>query len=209
MCIRDRIGLNPALAANGLEGLKLVSSGCFDVLIVDHRLPDMDGMSLLATLRSVNTETPCLFLARLDGANYRAEKQIRGVDDFLVKPFVFAELHARIRILVKRARARAEQTTLRFADLEMNLLSRRVTRRGQLIHLAPRQFELLELLMRNCGRVLSRRMLMERLSASPLDRRGGIVQANISRLRAKIDETHEASIIRTVRGLGYSLRALK
>jgi len=201
--------LSIAVAANGLDGLKLVTTDRFDVLIVDQLLPDMDGISLLATLRNADSETPCLFLTRLDGINSRTEKLTRGVDDFLVKPFDFVELCARVHILAKRARARAQQTTLRFADLEMNLLSRRVTRSGRLIHLPPRQFELLELLMRNCGRVLSRRQLMKLLSASSLDRRGSSIQANISRLRAKIDESHEASLIRTIRGIGYSLYALK
>lgn len=202
-------GLSIAVAANGLDGLKLATTDRFDVLIVDQLLPDMDGMSLLAALRNADTETPCLFLTSLDGIGDRTEKLKGGADDFLVKPFAFAELYARARILAHRPRAWSQQTTLRYADLEMNLLSRQVTRSGRLIHLAPRQFELLELLMRNCGRVLSRRLLMERLSVSSFDPRASVVQANISRLRAKIDRAHEASLIRTIRGLGYSLRASK
>lgn len=205
--IKDK-AIRPALAVSASDGLKRAATQSFDVLVVDSRLSDMDGASLISTLRNLGTITPCLLLTGQDEIDVGAKSLGEAADDFLVKPFAIAELYARLSILARRPRALSQPTTLRFADLEMNLLSRQVMRGGRSIHLPPRQFELLELLMRNRGRVLSCRSIVERLSTATFDGGASIVQANICRLRARIDRDHEAPLIRTIRGVGYGLQAL-
>lgn len=193
------------LIANGAEGLVQASIGNYDVLIVDRMLPGIDGISLVKTLRGAMNHTPVLFLTSLGGVDDRIEGLNSGGDDYLVKPFAFGELSARIAALARRPQIKDEPTTLRAADLEMNLLTRKVTRAGQPIDLLPREFALLEHLMRRKGRVQTRTMLMEAVWDIHFDPMTNVVDTHISRLRRKIDKPFDVELIQTVRGAGYRI----
>ena len=168
-------------------------------------LPGLDGLKLVRTLRGAGSKVPVLFLTSLGGVDDRVEGLDAGGDDYIVKPFSFAELLARVNALARRPPMRDEQTMLKAGDLELNLISRSVKRAGAVIELQPREFKLLEVLMRNKGRVVTRTMLLERVWDFHFDPKTSVVETHVSRLRAKIDKPFATELIHTVRGSGYSL----
>jgi len=194
-------------ASNGREGLFLAGGGAYDVAIVDRMLPGLDGLSLVKDLRGDGIRTAVLFLTNLGGIDDRVEGLDAGADDYLVKPFAFSELLARVNALGRRPVISAAETVLRFTDLEMDLLKRSVTRGGREIELQPREFKLLEYLMRHVGRVVTRTMLLEMVWDFHFDPKTNIVETHMSRLRAKIDRGFDSELLHTIRGSGYSLRA--
>ena len=190
---------------HGSEGLKVAATREFDVLVVDRMLPGLDGLSIIKALRGAGMKAPVLFVTSLGGIDDRVEGLEAGGDDYVVKPFAHAELIARVHALGRRPAMRQEETVLRVADLEMNLITRMVTRGGQEIELQPREFKLLEVLMRNKERVLTRSMLLEHVWDFHFDPKTSIVETHISRVRAKVDRPFDTPLIQTVRGVGYSL----
>lgn len=191
--------------SSGDEGLKYAVAETYDVLIVDRMLPYLDGLSIVKAVRGAGVTTPVLFLTALGGVDDRVEGLEAGGDDYVVKPFACAELVARVHALARRPAARQEAVVLKVADLEMNLISRKVMRAGQNIELQPREFKLLEVLMRNAGRVLTRTMLLEDVWDFHFDPKTSIVETHISRVREKIDRPFKKPLIQTIRGAGYSL----
>ena len=194
------------LAADGEDGLQIALSGRFDVLVVDRMLPRLDGLSLVQALRAEQVTTPVLFLSALGEVNDRIKGLRSGGDDYLVKPFAFAELQARIDALARRANPEAIATKLSVGDLEMDLLSRTVSRANTAIELQPREFQLLEYLMRHAGQVVTRTMLLENVWEYHFDPRTNVIDVHISRLRSKIDKNFPTALLHTVRGAGYTLR---
>ena len=193
--------------ASGDEGLFRAAAETFDLLVVDRMLPALDGLSLVKTLRATGNRTPVLFLTALGGVDDRVSGLNSGGDDYLVKPFAFAELVARVAALGRRPPAGPVETRLRVADLELDLLSRTVRRGGRDIDLQPREYRLLEYLMRHAGQVVTRTMLLENVWDFHFDPHTNVVETHISRLRAKIDRGFAPELIHTVRGAGYCLRA--
>lgn len=193
--------------ANGSEGFFVASTGSYDVAIVDRMLPKLDGLSLVKQLRGRGVGTAVLFLTHLGGIDDRVEGFNAGGDDYLVKPFAFSELLARVNALARRPAIAEAVTVLRCGDLEINLLNRNVHRGGREIDLQPLQFKLLEFLARHAGRVVTRTMLLEMVWDFHFDPKTNIVETHISRLRAKVDRGFECELIRTVRGAGYLLKA--
>ena len=193
-------------AANGRDGLFLAADGSYDCMIVDRKLPGIDGLALVKTIRGAGVTTPVLFLTTMGGIDDRVEGLKSGGDDYLVKPFAFTELMARIEALMRRPPMAQVETVLRVADLEMDLVRRTVTRAGRRIELQPREFLLLEYLMRHAGHVVTRTMLLENVWEFHFDPRTNIVETHVSRLRAKIDRGFGKELIHTVRGSGYCLR---
>ncbi|MBL1234407.1 MAG: response regulator transcription factor [Rhodobiaceae bacterium] len=194
-------------AADGEEGLSLALAGNFDMLIVDRMLPKRDGLSLVKTLREQGATTPVLFLSALGEVDDRVKGLRAGGDDYLTKPFAFVELLARIEVLVRRAAPEQVQTKIQVSDLEIDLLGRKVTRNGQAIDLQPREFRLLEYLMKHTGQVVTRTMLLENVWEYHFDPQTNVIDVHMSRLRGKIDKNFETPLIHTIRGAGYSLRA--
>jgi two-component system OmpR family response regulator len=194
-------------AADGEEGLTLALSGSFDVLIVDRMLPKRDGLSVVATLRMEGVRIPVLFLSALGEVDDRIMGLKAGGDDYLTKPYAFAELLARIEVLVRRANPDQVRTKLQVGDLEVDLLARKVSRAGQDIDLQPREFRLLEYLMKHAGQVVTRTMLLENVWEYHFDPQTNVIDVHISRLRAKIDKSFGQPLLHTIRGAGYSLRA--
>ena len=193
--------------ADGQDGLYQATREAYDVLVVDRMLPGLDGLSLVRALRAANVMTPVLFLTSVAGVDDRVEGLDAGADDYLVKPFAFSELLARVNALGRRPPVQSEVTKLQVHDLELDLLRRRATRQGQPIDLQPKEFELLEFLMRNEGRVVTRTMLLERVWGFHFDPKTSVVETHISRLRAKIDKPFDTPLLHTVRNTGYSLHA--
>jgi len=196
-------------AKTGRDGLLLAAGESYDVMIVDRMLPGLDGLGIVKTIRGAGVRTPVLFLTTMAGVNDRVEGLEAGGDDYLVKPFAFSELLARLHALARRPPLTGEKTTLTVADLEMDLIRRKVTRDGQDIELQPREFSLLEYLMRHAGRVVTRTMLLEQVWDFHFDPKTNVVETHISRLRAKIDKPFDDELIHTVRGAGYSLHAAR
>jgi len=192
-------------ADNGRDGLLLASSGGYDVLVIDRMLPGLDGLAIVKTIRAAGTRSPVLLLTTLGGINDRVEGLEAGADDYLTKPFAFAELLARVNALARRPPLAEESTVLRVGNLEMNRLNRTVTRGGTQIELQPQEFRLLEYLMRNADQVVTRTMLLENVWEFHFDPRTSVVETHISRLRAKVDRDFERELIHTVRGSGYCL----
>ena len=195
------------LCRNGRDGLITAQTNDFDVLVVDRMLPDLDGLSLVRTLRAANNLTPAIFLTALGGVDDRIEGLNAGGDDYLVKPFAFGELSARINALARRPQMRGADTVLTAGDLRMDLIARTVTRSGVAIDLLPREFALLECLLRRKGRVQTRTMLLESVWDLNFDPQTNVVESHISRLRAKLDKPFDTEIIKTVRGAGYRIDA--
>ncbi len=193
-------------ASNGRDGLFLATGGNYEIAIVDRMLPGLDGLALVKTLRAGGIGTPVLFLTNLGGIDDRVEGLDAGGDDYLVKPFAFSELLARLNALCRRPAMSAAATVLRVADLEMDLLKRSVIRAGKVLDLQPREFTLLECLMRNAGKVMTRTMLLEKVWDFHFDPRTNIVETHMSRLRGKVDRGFACELIHTIRGSGYSLR---
>lgn len=194
-------------AASGRDGLFLAGGENYDVLVIDRMLPGLDGLAIVKTLRGAGVTTPVLFLTALGGIDDRVHGLEAGGDDYLVKPFAFAELLARLNALARRPPLAEAPTVLRVADLEMDLLKRRVRRAGDRIELQPREFQLLEYLMRNADRVVTRTMLLEAVWDFHFDPRTNIVETHMSRLRAKLNRGGGPDLIHTVRGSGYVIRA--
>lgn len=194
-------------APNGKEGLFFALEQSFDVLVVDRMLPGLDGLSVIQTLRSSGKKTPILILSALGEIDDRVEGLRKGSDDYLVKPFAFSELLARLEALVRRGDAEAVETRLQVGDLEMDLLTRQVRRAGRNIELQPREFRLLEHLMHHAGQVVTRTMLLERVWDYHFDPQTNVIDVHVSRLRGKIDKGFDYPLIHTVRGAGYVLRA--
>jgi len=196
------------LASNGRTGLVLASTEDFEVLIVDRMLPGLDGLAIVRTLRASRIETPVLFLTTMSGIDDRVAGLNAGGDDYLVKPFAFDELAARVRALGRRhTRVTTVETTLKVADLEMDLVRRAVRRATLPILLQPREFRLLEYLMRHTDQIVTRTMLLENVWDYHFDPRTNIVESHVSRLRTKVDKGFTPELIHTVRGAGYCLRA--
>jgi two-component system OmpR family response regulator len=194
-------------AADGRDGLYLATENKYDVLIVDRMLPKMDGLSLVKALRNAKIFTPTLFLTTMSGIDDRVEGLDAGGDDYLVKPYAFSELNARVNALARRPPVSDQPTVLRLADLEMNLLKRTVTRGGMPVDLQPREFQILEYLLRRADQVVTRTMLLEGVWDFHFDPRTNIVETHISRLRSKINRSGDRELIQTIRGSGYCLRA--
>ena len=183
-------------------------SNSYDVLIVDRMLPNVDGLSVVRTLRASNDQTPILILSALADVAERVEGLSTGADDYLVKPFAFSELSARVNVLARRANvANREPVALQVGDLELDLLSREARRGDQKIPLKPREFQLLEYLMRHPGQVVTRTMLLEQVWDYHFDPTTNVIDQHISQLRKKIDRDFDSPLIHTVRGAGYVLRA--
>lgn len=196
------------LAATGQDGLFLATSGSHDVLVVDRMLPGLDGLGLVRAMRETGIKVPVLFLTALGGVGDRVRGLEAGGDDYLAKPFAFAELHARLQALARRPPLSGEPTVLRVADLELDLLRRTVTRGGERVELQPREFTLLEFLLRHAGRVVTRTMLLEGVWDFHFDPQTNIVETHVSRLRSKLSRGgRDPELVHTVRGAGYVLRA--
>ncbi len=194
-------------AHDGETGLQLALQGDYDVLVVDRMLPRRDGLALIRMLRADGRTTPVLVLSALGQVDQRVEGLSAGGDDYLVKPYAFAELLARIESLARRGQPTeiAAPGVLQIADLELDLERRRVTRAGQLIRLQPRELRLLEYLMRRAGRIVTRTMLLEQVWDLHFDPQTNVVDSQISRLRAKIDRDFGTPLLHTLRGIGYRL----
>jgi two-component system copper resistance phosphate regulon response regulator CusR len=206
-----RQGLNEAgfvadLAANGSDGLHLALHGEYDLVILDVMLPELDGWQVLASLRRRGLDMPVLFLTARDQVEDRVKGLELGADDYLVKPFSFAELLARVRTILRRGRGGGvDSNTLRTADLELDLLRRRVTRGGRRIDLTAKEFGLLELLMRRQGEVLPRSLIASQVWDMNFDSDTNVIEVAMRRLRIKIDDGQAIKLIQTVRGMGYVL----
>jgi two-component system OmpR family response regulator len=194
-------------AADGEAGLALAGAERFDVLIVDRMMPRLDGVTMVERLRAGGDATPVLFLSALGEIHDRVAGLRAGGDDYLVKPYAFAELTARVEALARRRETGSVQTLLKVGDLEMDLLGREVRRAGQEIDLQPREFQLLEFLMRHAGQSVTRTMLLEKVWEYHFDPQTNVIDVHISRLRAKIDKGFERAMLQTVRGAGYRLEA--
>ena len=194
-------------ATNGRDGLFLAASEQFDLMVLDRMLPGgVDGVRLVETLRSQGNRAPVLFLSALTGVDERVKGLKAGGDDYLTKPFAFAELLARVEALGRRPSVDAPSTKLRVADLELDLLSRTVTRAGKRIDVQPREFRLLEHLMRHAGQVVTRTMLLEKVWDYHFDPQTNVIDVHVSRLRQKVDRGFEVPLIHTVRNAGYMIR---
>lgn len=205
-----RAGLAPGgyeieIAADGRAGLLAAASGEFDVLIIDRMLPTLDGLALLQTLRGAGVHTPALFLTALGSLDERLEGLRAGGDDYMVKPYATAELAARLAALSRRSRVPAPHLKARIADLELDRTTRTVRRAGQKIELTPREYEVLEYFFRHSGQVVTKTMLLEDVWGFHFTPQTSIVEAQISRIRAKIDQGFSQPLIHTYRGSGYKL----
>ncbi len=193
-------------ADNGRDGLFHATDGSYDCVVLDRMLPGIDGMAVLAAMRGAGIETPVIVLSALGSPEDRVKGLTNGSDDYLVKPFAFAELLARIRLLVRRGRsAPAVETVLRCDDLEVDLLARRVRRAGKTIELQPREFRLLEFMLRHAEQVVTRTMLLEGVWDYHFDPGTNVIDVHLSRLRKKVDEGFARPLLHTVRGSGYRL----
>ena len=195
--------------ADGMEGLHMATVGTYDALIIDRMLPSLDGLTLIETLRKSSSEardTPVIIISALGEVDERVKGLRAGGDDYLVKPYAYSELLARLEVLVSRKGGTPTETRLRVADLEMDLLTRKVRRANRAIDLKAREFLLLEYLMRNAGRVVTRTMLLEAIWDYHFDPQTNVIDVHISRLRRKIDRDFDAPLIHTIRSVGYCLR---
>ena len=192
------------LAGAGRKGLERARQERFDAMIIDRMLPELDGLSIVAALRAARDATPVLVLSALGDVEDRVVGLRAGCDDYLPKPFAFTELLARLEALTRRGTA---ETKLSVADLEMDLIARSVTRAGRTIELLPREFRLLEYLMRHAGHIVTRTMLLEKVWDHHFDPQTNVIDVHVSRLRQKIDRGFDHPLLHTVRGAGYSLRA--
>ena len=193
-------------ADNGRDGLFHATDGSYDAIILDRMLPGMDGMAVLGAIRAANIATPVIILSALGAVDARVEGLTSGASDYLAKPFAFAELLARVRLLIRKDNAGpAVETKLACGDLEMDLLSRKVRRADKTLDLQPREFRLLEFLMRHKEQVVTRTMLLEGVWEYHFDPGTNVIDVHVSRLRKKVDEGHDIALLRTIRGAGYML----
>jgi two-component system, OmpR family, response regulator len=196
-------------AATGTDGLVMAMGESYDAIVVDRMLPGLDGLVLIETLRKSANRTPVLILSALGEVDQRVQGLRAGGDDYLTKPFAFTELLARLEALLRRGGGGRGETVLRVGDLEMDLLAHTVRRAGQSIDLQPREFRLLEYLLRHAGHVVTRTMLLEGVWDYHFDPQTNVIDVHISRLRQKIDKGFDKPLIHTIRGAGYSLRPAK
>ena len=199
------VGMVVDRAADGRDGLFLAAGEPYDALIIDRMLPNMDGLAILRTLRASDNKVPALILSALGEVDDRVQGLRAGSDDYLVKPFAFAELHARLEALLRRGSSESPKTRLNVHDLEMDLLSHQVSRADRKIDLQPREFRLLEYMMRHADQVVTRTMLLENVWDYHFDPQTNVIDVHISRLRAKIDRDFDPPLLHTVRGAGYML----
>ena len=192
---------------DGALGLAAASGGGFDVLVVDRMTPNMDGLTMVETLRRQGEQTPVLFLSALGEIEDRVTGLKAGGDDYLVKPYAFVELIARVEALARRRETGSVQTLLRVGELEMDLIGRAVRRQGKEIDLQPREFQLLEFLMRHAGQSVTRTMLLEKVWEYHFDPQTNVIDVHVSRLRGKLDKGFDRPMLLTVRGAGYRLEA--
>ena len=200
------VGHMAEAAADGEDGLVRALSGDFAVLIVDRMLPKRDGLSLIGALRAKGNDTPVLILSALGQVDDRVKGLRAGGDDYLAKPYAFSELLARVEVLARRHSGRGEETVYRVGDLELDRLSHRVARGGTEISLQPREFRLLEYLMKHAGQVVTRTMLLENVWDYHFDPQTNVIDVHMSRLRSKIDKGFPQPLLHTVRGAGYVVR---
>ncbi len=193
-------------ATDGEEGLHLILTEPYDVAIIDIMLPKLDGLALIERMRKEKVNTPVIILSAKDSVDDRVKGLETGGDDYLTKPFAFTELLARVQALIRRASGISEPTQLNVGDLSINLLTREVTRGGRKIELQPLEFSLLEYLVRNKGRIVSKTMIMEHVWDYNFDPQTNVVEVRISRLRDKIDRGVDKKLIHTVRGVGYVVK---
>jgi two-component system, OmpR family, response regulator len=191
----------------GNDGLRLASSRCYAVMTVDRMLPGVDGLSIIRKLRESGIDTPALIVSALGEIDDRVRGLRGGGDDYLVKPFAFAELLARIEALARRSTTVAKETVLRVGDLELDLVARRANRAGHEIALLPREFQVLEYLVRNAGQVVPRAMLLQHVWNLNFDPTTNIIDVYVGRVRRKVDNHHSYPLIHTVRGVGFCVRA--
>lgn len=202
----DELGYIVDIAADGKQGLFLATTEAYDLLVVDRMLPELDGLTMVQALRASDASVPVLFLSALGEVDDRVRGLEAGGDDYLTKPFAFSELKARVDALLRRSQsADAPLTELVVAGLRMDLLSRTVERDGTVVDLQPREFRLLEYLMRNAGQVVTRTMLLEKVWDYHFDPQTNVIDVHISRLRSKIDRGFDSPLLETVRGAGYRL----
>ena len=193
-------------AADGRDGLFHATDGSYDAIILDRMLPGIDGMAVLAALRAAQIATPVIILSNLGAVDARVEGLTSGASDYLVKPFAFSELLARLKLLIARPSGGTQvETSLACEDLEMNLLNRRVTRAGKRIELQPREFRLLEYLLRHKDQVVTRTMMLEGVWEYHFDPGTNVVDVHVSRLRRKVDDGFDRPLVHTIRGAGYML----
>ena len=202
----EEAGFAVTAASNGRDGLFLATGGGIDAIVLDRMLPELDGLSILKAVRAAGVTVPILMLTAMSAVDERVRGLRAGADDYLVKPFSFDELHARIETLLRRPSETREETRLSCGELELDLISRTAHRAGREIELQPREFQMLEFLMRRKGRVVTRTMLLEGLWDYRFDPQTNVIDVHISRLRAKIDREFEQPLLHTVRGAGYILR---
>lgn len=195
------------VASTGPDGLNLALHCTFDVAVIDRMLPGLDGLSLIAVLRAADNQLPVLILSALGQTDHRVEGLRAGGDDYLAKPFAFSELEARLAALARRAGQAPAETALKLGDLEVDLLARKAVRAGRDIALQPKEFALLEYLLRHAGQVVTRTMLLEHVWGYHFDPQTNVIDVHISRLRQKIDKGFQVPLLHTVRGAGYCLRA--
>jgi two-component system OmpR family response regulator len=200
------VGHTVDVAADGLAGLSMASSAALDLAIVDRMLPKLDGLALVQSLRATGKKLPVLILSALGDVDDRITGLRAGGDDYLTKPYHMSELLARIDALARRREAAEASTRLKFADLELDRMTRRVTRNGKRIELTAREFQLLEFMMRHSGQVVTRTMLLEGVWDYHFDPQTNVIDVHISRLRQAIDKDFDKPLLHTVRGAGYSLR---
>ena len=192
-------------ASNGRDGLYMATTGDFDLVILDRMLPIVDGLTIVRTLRASGNKVPILILSALGEIDHRVDGLKAGADDYLVKPFAFSEMEARVDALCRRTSPDGPETLLCLGDLEMNLITRAVTRGGRSIDLQPREFRLLEYLMRHADQVITRTMLLEHVWDYHFDPQTNVIDVHVSRLRGKIDKGFTYPLLHTVRGAGYRL----
>lgn len=190
---------------NGKDGLFLAASEKYDAMIIDRMVPEVDGITIIQTLRAAGNETPMIILTALDKVEERVRGLKSGADDYLAKPYSFTELLARLEAITRRKAGEKAVTKLTCGELEMDLLTRSVIRSGKVIELQAREFALLEYMMRNCGTVVTRTMLLEHVWDYNFDPQTNVIDVHISRLRQKIDKGFEKTMIQTLRGAGYKL----
>lgn len=198
-------GFTVELARTGLDGHHLAMTGDFDLIVLDIMLPDVDGWRILQALRQAGRQTPVLILSARDNVDERVKGLESGADDYLVKPFAFSELLARVRTLLRRGSAPIAAERLAVADLQLDLARRRATRAGRKLNLTQKEFALLELLMRRQGEVLPRSLIASQVWDMNFDSDSNAIDVAIRRLRAKVDDAFEPKLIQTVRGMGYML----
>ena len=192
-------------ASNGRDGLYMATTGDFDLVILDRMLPIVDGLTIVRTLRASGNKVPILILSALGEIDHRVDGLKAGADDYLVKPFAFSEMEARVDALCRRTSPDGPETLLYLGDLEINLITRAVTRGGRSIDLQPREFRLLEYLMRHADQVITRTMLLEHVWDYHFDPQTNVIDVHVSRLRGKIDKGFTYPLLHTVRGAGYRL----